>query len=340
MTTTSLPYYSTSHSNNTTELAKVTFALSELKRSEDVTFALSAITATFGTITNAMSLSYFVMKIRSCTLTKNRDASSTKLFVALNVFDLLLSVSALTLFTSFKMYDGYTTFRIVSCLMYYISLYGTSYLTCVLAMVRAICFIFPFHLIKWLLVLVSMGIYSAVLMAALLTTWLSCYSHHSSCRAIHAVSTHVRLFIVVVIFLVVLASNAIAVGKLFFSQSETEADNAGKRRATITVGIISAIYCTCNIGFIVIQGIYLYSPSSYQNIPTVFEEMFIYILLPLNSALNPLVYMTRNRDMRIYLYTLWRRLTRVRRNKEANSAGPDLRGARQLTQTLTLHETV
>ena len=65
-----------------------------------MTFVISVLIAMFGTITNALSLSYFIIKLSSETLKRNEDATTTKLFGTLNVFDLSLSVSAAIFFIS------------------------------------------------------------------------------------------------------------------------------------------------------------------------------------------------------------------------------------------------
>ena len=112
------------------------------------------------------------------------------------------------------------------------------------------------------------------------------------------------------LFLVVIMANTLTMGKLFFSKSQTKKCSSGKRKATITVGIISGIYCVCNIGFIVIAGIPLFSKSIYRSIPIQVIDALIYILLPLNSACNPLVYMFRRADMIPYFKALWKKLIR------------------------------
>ena len=59
-------------------------------------------------------------------------------------------------------------------------------------------------------------------------------------------------FIISASFLIVFLSNAISVAKLYLSQlSHTETRDI-KRKATITVLIISVIYCVCNIGSLVV----------------------------------------------------------------------------------------
>ena len=263
-----------------------------------VIFALSVLIATLGTIANSLSLSYFITLIWFRT-SRNPDAT-TKVLAALNAFDLLMSASSLLYFIALQVYDVSPSLLGASYVIFAVCIFTTSFLTCLLAVVRAIFLIFPFHEINWCLVKVSMLVYG-IAVAVLL-----------SMRVILAPVTKgfyfVRFLIVVILFLVVVISNALTMGKLRFAQSRRDTGSKGKRHATITVGIISVIYCVCNIGFIFIAGIPLYSISAYHDFPILIIEILIYIALPLNSACNPLVYLTRNAEMRSHLRTVWGRL--------------------------------
>jgi hypothetical protein len=78
-----------------------------------------------------------------------------------------------------------------------------------------------------------------------------------------------------------------------------------KREATITVGILSILYCTLNIGFLVEFGTSIFKCKMYEYCPKKREphiEMInMFVLLPLNSACNPIVYFARNAEMRKFL---------------------------------------
>ena len=277
-----------------------------------IIYVLSAVIAKLGTITNVLSLSYFIMKIRSGTLRRKMDLITTKLFVALNVFDLLLSVSAILFFTSLKIYNGDASlpFCAATYTIFSACLFTTSFLTCLLAVVRAIYLIYPLHEVRWSLIEVSILVYSVAVVAILsMRVIISPDSYYF--KTTNMIVHYTRFLIVAILFFVVVVSNVLTMGKLFFSQSQRDTASKGKRKATITVGIISAIYCLFNIGFVVIAGISLCSMSMYENIPIEIMDTVIYILLPLNSACNPVVYFTRRSDMRSYLKVLWKRLTEL-----------------------------
>ena len=59
--------------------------------------------------------------------------------------------------------------------------------------------------------------------------------------------------ILVILFLLIVILNIISVTTLFKSQSAQTETSQTKRRATVTVAIISAIYCITNIAYIVLE---------------------------------------------------------------------------------------
>ena len=316
MTSTSTPYWTTPYQNS----------------SPDVTLVFSAIIATVGTVTNILSLSFFIMSIRSRTLTRNKDALTTKLFVLLNVFDLLLSISALLFFTSLEIYDKFPSLQEASYLMFVLSVFVTSFLTCLLTVARTISLVFPFHVVSWVSIKFSMVLYS-VIVIALLSIWVY-HRHNPSVPTLRTVVYLTRFLIVAGLFTVVLLSNIIAMTSLFLTRFRTQ--NRKIRRATITVAIIAFIYSICNIGFLVIAAIPLYSQTMYQNIPIEVIDTMIYILLPLNSACNPVVYLTRNSHMRRYLATLRGRVMGFPVKREGDNRYELLdRIDRSITRTLT-----
>jgi hypothetical protein len=103
------------------------------------------------------------------------------------------------------------------------------------------------------------------------------------------------------LFVIVIISNFICMVKLCRTRPERIA--AATRHATFTVGIISVLYCVCNGGFVYDRVSYAIThvlPSSLASIA------FHSILLPLNSACNPVVYFVRKADMRLHLINKWK----------------------------------
>ena len=271
----------------------------------------SILIAIFGTLSNSLSLSYFIKIIRSNRQRRNTDAPTTKLFAALNVVDLLVSLTASSAVIS----------NIDFVTLYYVltetlraSVFITGLLTCLLAVIRTINLVFPLHVINWTAVKVIPVICSVVVVTCEIFHIAGNWSNFAAARKITVAFKIPRIFGFLVqasVFLTVVLTNITSLCTLNFSQSShTETRNI-KRRATITVSIISAIYCVCNIGFMVFFGIYTFSePNSLitMAVPTEVRYISNYILLSLNSACNPVVYLIRKEDMRSYVKTLWGRV--------------------------------
>jgi hypothetical protein len=273
-----------------------------------VTLFLSVLIAIEGTATNALSLSYFFIAVGWENMRRTNDYT-TILFSALNILDLSLSISALLYFTSLQAYDVAPLFLKACYIIFTLFLFTTSFLTCLLAVVRAIYLVFPFHIINWGLVKVSMLVYGIVCVA-LLSLRVSIPIDHMTVTL--TIVYDLRFSIVAILFLVVLFSNALAMIKLFLVRSNRDVCSEENRKATVTVGIISVLYCVYNIGFIIMAGFSVFSPSSYENISIQIIDILVYIAIPLNSACNPVVYLCRNSDMRSYLKTVWKRLREKR----------------------------
>ena len=201
-----------------------------------------------------------------------------------------------------------------------ISVYMTGFLTCLLAVVRAIQLVFPLsiHIVYWGAVTVSIAIYSIFLVVLeifylqqIVSTNETVFINYledseSSSGILYKVFVTIEFITLSGVLIVVVLANAVSLIKVHLSHSLHRETEAAKRKATITVGIISVIYCVCNIGFVVTVFIHGYSLWSFLvPVPRGLKEVSYWILLPLNSACNPVVYLIRKEDMRSYVRELW-----------------------------------
>ena len=289
------------------ETSSPPYRTTELPISMRIIPVFTALIGIFATITNSLSLSYFITKIRSKSpATRNADKLITpKLFLVLNIFDLLVTVSATVCFCAIPTKQH--LLQVISENILYVLVMMTSFLTCLLAAVRAINLILTFYIINWGFVKVSIYVYS--LYIVVFELMLISFQYSAELKSLEKKLYCVEFFTLVSLFSVVVVSNLLAIGKLFISKSQTQTWKT-TRKATVTVGILSVIYCVCNIGYIVIHGLNRFSTFKVlRSIPIELGDTFLYILLPLNSACNPAVYLIRKADMRTHLKTLWRRLT-------------------------------
>ena len=277
----------------------------------------SFLIAIFGTAANTLSLTYFVHTIRSSRATRNHDASTTKIFAALNIFDLLVCIASALKALILYLYYNFVLFQ-VSTVTLAISVQMTSFLTCLLAVVRSIQVIFPLNRIYWRVVTVFLTVYSVVVVV------LPVLKSSLSSDITLVIACHrIQFFMAASIFLTVVIVNIVCLVKLYSLQSSHTETRDIKRKASITVAIISLIYCVSNVGAVVFYGATLLGYESL--IPQALKRIAYFILFPLNSASNPLVYLIRKKEMRIHIKKLfWCKIEQFLCRREDEGAGSEL----------------
>jgi hypothetical protein len=245
----------------------------------------SAMVTILGTISNATSLSYFLTQIKLNNRRTSTEALNRRLFILLNILDILVCISLTALLiaviSSENMLIGICVYS-----FFMFAIMSTSFITCLLTVIRAISITWPHYGLNTKAVFVSVVLYS--LMILTLENIL-----RKPCLVM-------ELIVLISLFLVVVLSNTLCIVKLMRSKIAS-----WKREATITVGILSILYCTLNIGFLVDFGTSIFKCNVYEYCPKEREpyvEMInMFVLLPLNSACNPIVYFARNAEMRKFL---------------------------------------
>ena len=289
--------------------------------SKEVIFGVSVLIAIFGTISNSLSLSYFIGLIRSTSRVHrgNTGCLTTKLFAALNIFDLMVSVSSTFVVVVLLFFENVAWLMEAAAFILRTSLYATTFLTCLLAVVRTINLTFPLYIINWTAVEGSILVYNVfiiILQLVYLLRFVKSISKAIDMDTLFAVFFNIELFILVSVFLIVVVSNIVSLGKLYLAQSEKTTTWRTTRKATVTVAIISAIYCICNITYIVVMGITSCTMITEDYalhkklVPNELMNISYFILLPLNSAVNPVIYLTRKADMRSYVENLSEKLAK------------------------------
>ena len=251
-------------------------------------FGLPAVSTTLcviGTFANLTFLIYFIKK-------KDKTIGD-KLLMLLNSVDLLLCFIA-TLATAILSYlhggkdTGDIAFAIIAiAIPYFLLIDGTAFVTCLLSVTRAIGIVSPFYQIRGKL-LVILGI-SVFVIVEVLQFGLFMLRYP-------------RLLVSLMVLLTVLCATILAVYKLTRAdlQGATENVSRNNRKATWTVVILSALFLLFNTILFGVIWFILTNPRSFlldiQSQPLAFFGLFIAI--PLNSSINPIVYLTRRSDMR------------------------------------------
>ena len=251
---------------------------------------LNVLIAVFGTLANALLLTYFLTMI--LTNYGARIRATTKLFIVLNIIDLLFSGLMAFLFLLVVFGNDSNDFtpllRVIAAVCLISGLFS-GFIVCLLAVTQSIRLVSPFSVIKWKVVSISLAVYSVIIVLL-----LALYSSSYDTISLKKVVLNILLLILAVMFITVVLSNATSLVRLYCSPSaQTE-----ERKTTVTVAIISVIHCVCNMGFIVSLGIFVNSPQETQDsIPIELRYISDYILLLVSSACNPRVYLTRKKDV-------------------------------------------
>ena len=269
----------------------------------------SVLITVFGTVTNLLSLSYFITQ-RNFNNRKSRTEVINKiLFTVLNVFDILVCIflSAKLLVRIFRDGQKMSLWIIVP---FIVSVQSTGFVTCLLSVIRAISIIRPRHQLNVKVLVGAIICYCGMII----------YSNterpeedKEEDKEKDKTAITARFLIVLGMFGVVILCNILCIIKLAHTKVAT-----WKREATITMGILSAVYCIFNTGFLVVYGFKVFKCGVSVKVcfSAKFEVTSVYILLPMNSASNPVVYFLRNREMKRYLKNVWRKMTCRRSEQE------------------------
>lgn len=253
-----------------------------------------------GTLFNSISFSYFI-KRRSKRL-------GNRLLMFLNFTDMIVTVSG-TITASLYYYlethdEGQSKIveKVYEALtvIFASALLGTAFATCLVSVTRALAMTFPFYRIKKRYIFVS-----AILFITLNTVRQIVFvasGHVPEVRAIRKCVGLIGVILLLVIIIVVLISNIVSVCKLQQSRdckdTRSKVKRENQKQATITVTLLSVIFCVLNSLYI--TG-YIVNATSGSDKDTLFYIYTVWVFIPFNSVLNPIVYISRKRGMRDFL---------------------------------------
>ena len=274
----------------------------------NVLIAISASISVIGTVSNVMSLSYF--------LSNWSNKLGEILLVLLNIMDLLVSLMG-TLFLALRYFVVSRPLVIVAFMhgAYFVFLECTAFVTLLLAVARSLSLHFPFYepstknlifslvaFFSYAVVKASIAVHYRIKVEKELAglgskIWLRYFTVYNT-----------LLFSSLLLAItVVLTVNLLTIRKLIISGSEINcaaqpASTHFNRHATITILILSALFCIFNMMYSVAlcRHILLLKTTPIAN-RTFTSTLIDYTAVPLNSALNPFVYFSRKREMRTFL---------------------------------------
>ena len=243
-----------------------------------------------GAIFNYLALSFFYHISRS----KEREGRETFLS------SMLLILASLDLFACFIAMGRYLSmtsalegknenlgFTLFTTLLF-LSADITAFLTCIMTVTRTIGLLKPRYVVNRKLVYFSIFVYNVVMVTS-----------SGMFKRFPTEASLAKFLILVSILASVVMSNIVCIYNL--RQTRT---TRWKRRATVTVAILSLVFCVTNIGYIGFYGWFSFAKSNFE-IPYIYRAVFMSSLLPFNSAINPIVLIMRTKKMKSYLQQMW-----------------------------------
>ena len=274
-----------------------------------------------GTVFNVLCFCYFVRR------TSRKLAK--RLLMFLNVLDIAVCLSGTI---SAALYYFYlspqlsnshldTSYWVVT-VVFSTGLLGTAFATCLISCTRSIVMCFPFYKINDKCVLLSILLF--LILQTVRQTVFAVADALPGGKDIQKWVGITGIVILILIIVSVLVSNLVCILKLRTCQSETNrahrnsasrrASHSGDiaaeraRRATVTVITLSVIFCVLNSLYI---GGYLLNLYVGQGKELPFYRYTVWLVIPLNSLLNPVVYFSRKKGVRSLLTQHLRSLSRA-----------------------------
>ena len=266
-------------------------------------FIPSVIICITGTLTNSLSLAFF--------LNKDDGTLVTRIFIMLNSFDLAVCITATVYVVQLPLnyaglyegiYSGHYFFDVFSVL-YWTAVAATAFATTTLSVTRAIFLYRPFYRANGRALVVATITFLTYFLAKEVTYPIVKYLTDADEKVMHQHMTYnhcLYAFNIGTPIVTVMISNFLSVLKLVQKKDGERRLTEMTRKATITVIIISVLFCFFNLLSVI--GTFLFSTGLTEESSTVklASTLALWIVIPLNSALNPLVYFFRKRAMREY----------------------------------------
>ena len=277
----------------------------------------SGIISVTGSVTNAISLSYLIGKAKR--------TLSNRIFMMLNTFDLLVSLSDVAVVTFWYCKNstlcGYNLPFKVALAVLDFSLESTAFATCLLSVTRTISLCLPFYRIEKRAVKIAGIIFFVQGVLRFLLRFYFYYIKESQLQFYIKFDNGVMIVLLSVVILINLVSCILSSWQLRnrrknlrvapVNDDKQAPHTNSKQKATVTILIISIFFCFFNSIFgISLCHEFFVSGLDPMRFPILmaFLQFAMWLAVPLNSTINPIIYFIRKKDMRKFFKEL---LTKV-----------------------------
>ena len=261
-----------------------------------VLFSMGAV----GVVANSVSLSYFTKK-------QNKGLGN-RLLILLNCCDLAFCIMVLPTRILNHIPGRNDWIAWIVYILLEVSVRCSAFSTCLVSVTRTIkvCRPFAFYSIKGILVGLSFLLYFLLALgneiAFMIVTEIINYR-----KEFYLIQSSSRTVIISVV-----AFSSIITACCLLKKNEIEENNtADKRHATVTIFILSAVFCLLNLTFIssyITNFFLLHEPTVRIAGYLRYLQIASHIAILLNSVVNPMIYMARKEEMREFVSDLWRLL--------------------------------
>lgn len=199
-----------------------------------------------------------------------------------------------------------------------ISVESTAFATCLLSVTRCICLSHGFYKINTRFISYSVGAFLAYISMREGLFVAALWSAHPHISLFSNIRYYVYLTYLSTIVFLVIPSNIISIRHVVLSEGSDDLMLVA-RHAALTVLMVSVNFCTLNTFFILCSGYFNGVPRIMENGSPglIFLEYFNFrVVIPLNSATNPLVYLHRKKAMRQFA---WKTLARIYSKRQSVS---------------------
>ena len=270
---------------------------------------LSIVISSCGTFSNTLSLAYLI--------TEDRSGLGNKLLILLNALDFCTCIFSTMVVTWNVEMGSAANGSIIYLIVHGFKSFfveGTAYATCALSVTRALSLCRPFYMINNNAIAFASTIVF-IYFAAVGTLFTYCF-YYSLSFYNEKMYYYQMLGNLLLILLIVLVANVVSVIKLLKGRGcsgviQTRLSDT-RKRATKTVLILATLFLIFNT--LHASGIVIYNKDGSMKGSELFLMITFWLVVPLNSALNPAVYFVRKQGMRLYLIQL---LVKIRRCRQA-----------------------
>ena len=288
----------------------------DLKPPNTYLSTMAGLVAVSGTISNNLALSYFIhlRYVTSQSLASGNPSSclTRNLFIALNSFDLTL---CLFLFLC-SIRGVYNNEIILACyITCMLASQTTGFITCILSVTQAINLWKPFCVIHRTMVYVVILLFVLIMFVLVTLSYLLDEAGKISIKKVFLIT-------LAIIYVIVISINTLSITKLLRNPNISHGNEIRKAKVTVNRILFLQHGLSCVFDKDTISSV---RPGTSKSSPW-FHQVNVFVLLPLNSACNPVVYFIRKVEMRKYLITSFRKIssaciTRIKDSDKDRNAG-------------------